>query len=133
MQDLSATEKGKLQDYYVRIRYNDRPVVVEGCKPAGNHLEGDESFCTLVSFRLTAPHGLLSLSLSIADIQLITDCFQGCRRQVHSKQLEASLPLKSGSAAVPLKDRTSWLMALTRNIDTTRSIDRLSNHKHSVF
>lgn len=35
--------------YYVRLRYNDHPVVVRGCKPPGNHLEGDESFCTLVS------------------------------------------------------------------------------------
>ncbi|RPA78662.1 phosphoglycerate mutase-like protein [Ascobolus immersus RN42] len=37
--------------YYVRLRYNDNPVVVKGCKPAGKHLEGDESFCTLEAFK----------------------------------------------------------------------------------
>lgn len=46
--ELSAKEKGELDGYYVRMRYNDRPVVVPGCKQQGNHLEGDESFCTLV-------------------------------------------------------------------------------------
>ena len=46
--ELSAEEKGELDGYYVRMRYNDRPMVVPGCKQTGNHLEGDESFCTLV-------------------------------------------------------------------------------------
>ena len=46
--ELSATEKEKLNGHYVRIRYNDSPVVIPGCKPQGKHLEGDESFCTLV-------------------------------------------------------------------------------------
>lgn len=40
--------KGK-EEYYVRLRYNDKPVVVKGCRKPGNHLEGDESFCTMVS------------------------------------------------------------------------------------
>lgn len=48
-EDLSDAEKRKLQGYYVRLRYNDNPVTIPGCKAAGNHLEGDESFCTLVS------------------------------------------------------------------------------------
>ena len=48
MSELSAQEKRKLDGYYVRIRYNDRPMTIPGCKLAGNHLEGDESFCTLV-------------------------------------------------------------------------------------
>jgi acid phosphatase len=47
--DLSANEKQTLQGYYVRIRYNDQPVTIPGCRSVGNHLEGDESFCTLVS------------------------------------------------------------------------------------
>jgi acid phosphatase len=47
--ELTANEKGKLDGYYVRIRYNDEPVTVPACKLPGNHLEGDESFCTLVS------------------------------------------------------------------------------------
>ena len=47
--NLSDAEKFKLGGYYVRIRYNDRVMEVPGCKPAGKHLEGDTSFCTLVS------------------------------------------------------------------------------------
>ena len=46
--ELSEGEKKKLHGYYVRVRYNDEPVTIPGCKPAGNHLDGDESFCTLV-------------------------------------------------------------------------------------
>ena len=46
--ELSATELEKLEGHYVRIRYNDRPVVVPGCKLPGKHLDGDASFCTLV-------------------------------------------------------------------------------------
>ncbi|KAI4123867.1 MAG: hypothetical protein LQ347_005979 [Umbilicaria vellea] len=52
--ELSAKEKGQLDGYYVRMRYNDRPVVVPGCKQQGNHLEGDESFCTLAAFKAIA-------------------------------------------------------------------------------
>ena len=48
LDEFTSTEKEKLQGHYVRIRYNDRPVVVPGCKLPGKHLEGDESFCTLV-------------------------------------------------------------------------------------
>ena len=47
-QDLTAAEKAKLSGYYVRLRYNDEPVTVPGCKTPGNHLDGDETFCTLV-------------------------------------------------------------------------------------
>jgi len=47
--DLTPAEKSKMDGYYVRIRYNDEPVTVPACKLPGNHLEGDESFCTLVS------------------------------------------------------------------------------------
>lgn len=46
--ELTDDEKLHLQGYYVRLRYNDRPVTIPGCKAAGKHLEGDESFCTLV-------------------------------------------------------------------------------------
>ena len=42
---------------YVRIRYNDRPITIPGCRPQGLHLDGDESICTFVSS--------LSLSLSL--------------------------------------------------------------------
>lgn len=50
-EDLTASEKEKLRGHYVRIRYNDRPMTVPGCRLPGNHLNGDESFCTLVSMR----------------------------------------------------------------------------------
>ncbi|KAF7560021.1 hypothetical protein G7046_g4132 [Stylonectria norvegica] len=48
---LSAADKSRLQGYYVRLRYNDKPVSIPGCKLAGKHLEGDESFCTLEAFK----------------------------------------------------------------------------------
>lgn len=47
--ELTTTERDKLSGHYVRIRYNDRPMVIPGCKLPGRHLLGDESFCTLVS------------------------------------------------------------------------------------
>lgn len=45
---LSPTERKNLEGYYVRVRYNDESVTIPGCKKPGNHLEGDETFCTLV-------------------------------------------------------------------------------------
>jgi acid phosphatase len=45
---LFAPKKEPEGGWYVRLRYNDKPVVVKGCKPPGKHLPGDESFCTLV-------------------------------------------------------------------------------------
>ncbi|XXH05125.1 hypothetical protein Hte_011549 [Hypoxylon texense] len=50
-EELSAEERAKLEQYYVRIRYNDEVVTVPGCKAPGKHLEGDESFCTLDAFK----------------------------------------------------------------------------------
>ena len=44
----SAADTGAVNGYYVRLRYNDKPVIIKGCRPEGRHLEGDESFCTLV-------------------------------------------------------------------------------------
>lgn len=40
-----------LRKHYVRIRYNDRPVRMPGCALPGNHLPGDDSFCTLDAFK----------------------------------------------------------------------------------
>jgi acid phosphatase len=48
---LPPSERSRLDGYYVRIRYNDKPVTVPGCKASGKHLEGDESFCTLEAFK----------------------------------------------------------------------------------
>ncbi|KAI9783070.1 MAG: hypothetical protein M1839_004239 [Geoglossum umbratile] len=50
-QGLSVSQKKALTGYYVRMRYNDHAVVIEGCRVPGNHLEGDESFCTLEAFK----------------------------------------------------------------------------------
>jgi len=47
--DLSQAEREKMDGYFVRLRYNDRPMTVPGCRLPGKHLEGAESFCTLVS------------------------------------------------------------------------------------
>jgi acid phosphatase len=68
--ELTAAEKAKLDGYYVRIRYNDEPVTVPACKLPGNHLEGDESFCTLVS--APPPYDVASLVSweSLADVTL---------------------------------------------------------------
>ncbi|GAB7353199.1 hypothetical protein MBLNU459_g3722t1 [Dothideomycetes sp. NU459] len=49
--ELPASEKQKLDDYYVRLRYNDRVMTVPGCKPAGKHFADDESLCTLEAFK----------------------------------------------------------------------------------
>ncbi|KAL8915135.1 MAG: hypothetical protein Q9172_006945 [Xanthocarpia lactea] len=54
IEDLAAEEKVKLQGYFVRLRYNDRPVTVPGCKLPGKHLQGDETFCTLEAFKAIA-------------------------------------------------------------------------------
>lgn len=50
-EDLTPAQRQRLHDYFVRIRYNDRPVTVPGCTPAGKHLDGDETFCTLAAFK----------------------------------------------------------------------------------
>ena len=47
--ELNARELRKLKGHYVRVRYNDQPLVIPGCRSPGKHLDGDESFCTLVS------------------------------------------------------------------------------------
>ena len=49
--DLTGAEREKLKGHYVRLRYNDRVMTIPGCKLPGNHLEGDESFCTLEAFK----------------------------------------------------------------------------------
>ncbi|KAK3356935.1 histidine phosphatase superfamily [Lasiosphaeria hispida] len=49
--ELTPVEKKKLDGYYVRLRYNDEPVTIPGCRTPGNHLDGDESFCTLTAFK----------------------------------------------------------------------------------
>lgn len=45
---MTSLERQKLSGHFVRVRYNDQPIVIPGCKPPGKHLDGDETFCTLV-------------------------------------------------------------------------------------
>ena len=52
--ELNATELSKLKGHYVRVRYNDQPLVIPGCRFPGKHLDGDESLCTLVSIAVNA-------------------------------------------------------------------------------
>ena len=49
LEELSNLERQRLTGYYVRLRYNDRPMTIPGCKFPGKHLEGNEGFCTLVN------------------------------------------------------------------------------------
>jgi acid phosphatase len=51
VEELSESDRSKLDGYFVRIRYNDRPMMIPGCKPSGKHLDGEESFCTLEAFK----------------------------------------------------------------------------------
>ncbi|KAK3699792.1 hypothetical protein LTR37_016301 [Vermiconidia calcicola] len=47
-------EKSKLDEYYVRLRYNDNIVTVPYCRPVGRNFDGDETFCTLSAFKEAA-------------------------------------------------------------------------------
>ncbi len=49
VQELTESDRSKLDGYFVRIRYNDKIMSIPGCKQTGKHLDDDESFCTLVS------------------------------------------------------------------------------------
>ena len=49
MNELTDHEEKQFDDYFVRMRYNNRPLTIPGCRTPGNHLDGDQSFCTLVS------------------------------------------------------------------------------------
>jgi acid phosphatase len=52
--EMSTTEQAGLDNHFVRLRYNDRPVTIPFCKLPGNHRVGDESFCTLAAFKEVA-------------------------------------------------------------------------------
>ena len=68
LENLKESDRAKLEGYYVRIRYNDKVMSVPGCKAAGKHLDGDESFCTLVS--------ILS-KLSFSTLMTAQEAFKG--------------------------------------------------------
>lgn len=65
---FSTTERAIIDGYYVRIRYNDEVVTIPGCGVEGSHLEGDKSFCTLVSNTPHNPHIFLLTTSSIVRI-----------------------------------------------------------------
>ena len=48
LDELSESERDLLRGFYVRLKYNDRPMMIPGCKLPGKLLEGNEGFCTLV-------------------------------------------------------------------------------------
>ncbi|POR37146.1 Putative acid phosphatase SPBC4.06 [Tolypocladium paradoxum] len=75
--DLADSEKKRLQGHYVRVRYNDQPITVPGCKAPGKHLDGDESFCTLEAFK------------SIVDKFTPRDWKQQCRANVKAPAFPA--------------------------------------------
>lgn len=81
MSQLADAEKQKLNGYYVRVRYNDRVKTIPGCKLPGNHLEGDDSFCTLVRLLLS----ILGPFVDSGDD--VTDVFDGVEGgvQVHRR------------------------------------------------
>lgn len=51
LSEWPESEKAGLDQYYVRLRYNDKPMVLPYCKPVGKHFEGNETFCTLSAFK----------------------------------------------------------------------------------
>ena len=45
----SKSKKPELRGHYVRLIYNDTPMVIKGCRAEGRHMPGDRTMCTLVS------------------------------------------------------------------------------------
>lgn len=52
LSELEESSRETLRKYYVRLRYNDRPMRIPGCvSKTANHLPGNDSFCTLEAFK----------------------------------------------------------------------------------
>ncbi|EXJ91150.1 hypothetical protein A1O1_04259 [Capronia coronata CBS 617.96] len=49
--ELSESQKDRLDSYYVRVRYNDRVMKVPACAKPGNNYQGDETICTFEAFK----------------------------------------------------------------------------------
>ena len=64
MEALTEEERKRIKGYYVRLRYNDEPMKIPGCKPRENHWRDDEGLCTLVSASRPSLHGFLTSHLS---------------------------------------------------------------------
>jgi acid phosphatase len=56
---LTTEETRELDEYFVRVRYNDRIMAIPGCRAEGKHFDGDSSLCTLVSSAPDAPEMLM--------------------------------------------------------------------------
>nr|POE72959.1 putative acid phosphatase spbc4.06 [Quercus suber] len=59
--EMSSSQKSSLDGYYVRLRYNDRPITLPFCAEPGRHLSTDDAegvdgkqFCTLAAFKEAA-------------------------------------------------------------------------------
>ncbi|KAF2480844.1 histidine phosphatase superfamily [Neohortaea acidophila] len=52
--EMPLTDRKNLDEYFVRLRYNDQPLTIPFCKPQGRHYKDDESFCTLAAFKEAA-------------------------------------------------------------------------------
>lgn len=65
--DLNSDSDPDLESQkYVRIRYNDRPITIPGCRLQGNHFEDDESICTFVSNSALNLPAFFALPLSLS-------------------------------------------------------------------
>ena len=51
---LSPSQTSRLENYYVRIRYNDRIMKIPACAEPGNHYRDDDSLCTFETFKRVA-------------------------------------------------------------------------------
>ncbi|KAI0469197.1 histidine phosphatase superfamily [Xylaria cf. heliscus] len=47
----TTEEVHELNEYFVRVRYNDRIMTIPGCRAEGKNLEGDASLCSLSEFK----------------------------------------------------------------------------------
>ncbi|KAL2435072.1 putative acid phosphatase SPBC4.06 [Exophiala dermatitidis] len=52
--DLSESQKARLENYYVRVRFNDRVMRIPACAKPGNNYQGDETMCTFEAFKRVA-------------------------------------------------------------------------------
>jgi acid phosphatase len=51
LSSMSDHDRRQIDNHYVRIRYNDKPIMLPYCQQAGKHLPADKSFCTLKAFK----------------------------------------------------------------------------------
>ena len=47
--EMDESERGRLKGWWVRVRYNDKVMLVPGCKEEGKHWGTEEGICSLVS------------------------------------------------------------------------------------